>query len=197
MAAKSDSGKRQIIKKAARELFFHFGFTKTSMDDIAKQSDLAKPTLYYYYSNKEALFQEIVLEEAELFIDQVVESIPKDLTADKQLGMFFQTMHAGLKQHVKEMETMPEYLCEHSPHGEPIEEHLNELMKQKILPILQKGQESDIFQIKDLDTCAEALVYMTEFLSLDWIKNIPRKKQDKIVSESIEIMITGITRRGL
>jgi len=196
MATQSDSGKRQIIKKAARELFFHFGFTKTSMDDIARQSNLAKPTLYYYYSNKEALFQEIVLEEAEYFIDDIATSIPPELTADEKLRQFFQKMHSGLQDHVREMEKMPEYMCEHSPHGEPIESHLNDLLKQRILPILHDGIESQIFDVADADICAESLVLMTTFLSLDWIKNFPQKKQNNVVSTTIEIMLNGITRRG-
>jgi len=58
MTLKVDLEKKQKITEAAKELFFRFGFSKTSMDDIAVQSGMAKPTLYYYYDNKEAIFKQ-------------------------------------------------------------------------------------------------------------------------------------------
>ena len=43
--------KRECIKVASKKLFYQFGTNKTSMDDIAKQCQIAKSTLYYYYEN--------------------------------------------------------------------------------------------------------------------------------------------------
>ncbi|RMH77669.1 MAG: TetR/AcrR family transcriptional regulator [Calditrichaeota bacterium] len=120
MRSPTDQEKRVVIKQAARELFIHFGYTKTSMEDIARQAGLAKPTLYYYYPNKEALFQEIVIEEAHRVMEAVQSRLPAEAPADERLALFFRGLYEQLKGYARKMTDMPEYLCEHSPYGHPI-----------------------------------------------------------------------------
>lgn len=49
------------ILDAAITIFAKAGFSGASMDDIAAQSGLSKPTLYQYFANKEALFEAMML----------------------------------------------------------------------------------------------------------------------------------------
>ena len=48
--------KRERIHRAAQTVFMHSGFEGASMDAIAEEAQVSKPTLYRYYQNKEALF---------------------------------------------------------------------------------------------------------------------------------------------
>ncbi len=48
--------KRERIHQAAQILFMRHGFEGASMDAIAEEAQVSKPTLYRYYRNKEALF---------------------------------------------------------------------------------------------------------------------------------------------
>ncbi len=120
MATNNDQEKKLLIKQSARELFFRFGFSKTSMDDIARQCGLAKPTLYYYFSNKEAIFNEVVIEEAEGFMDSVEKKLPRNLPADRRIALFYRTVYRDLKAYAANLVDMPPALYEHSPHGRPI-----------------------------------------------------------------------------
>ena len=61
--------KRERIKAAAAECLARFGYEKTTMDDIAGLVGLNKASLYYYYKNKEAIFTEVVVQEARQFIN--------------------------------------------------------------------------------------------------------------------------------
>ncbi len=61
--------KREHIKKAAAECLARFGYEKTTLADIAARVGLNKASLYYYYKNKEAIFTEVVIQEARQFID--------------------------------------------------------------------------------------------------------------------------------
>ena len=61
--------KRELIKAAAAECLARFGYEKTTMADIAARVNLNKASLYYYYKNKEAIFTEVVIQEARQFID--------------------------------------------------------------------------------------------------------------------------------
>lgn len=48
--------KKMIILKSAEEVFKKFGYSKASMDDIAREAGIAKATTYYYFESKEDIF---------------------------------------------------------------------------------------------------------------------------------------------
>jgi AcrR family transcriptional regulator len=52
--------KREAILLAAQELLLKHGLRGTSMEAIARQAHIAKPTLYAYFPDKIAIFQTLV-----------------------------------------------------------------------------------------------------------------------------------------
>ncbi|WP_411822498.1 TetR/AcrR family transcriptional regulator [Leptospira sp. 'Mane'] len=65
MVKKADIYEEELRKKeileAALDCFLQFGYSKTSMDDIAKKAGLSRPLLYLKFKNKEDLFTAIFL----------------------------------------------------------------------------------------------------------------------------------------
>jgi TetR/AcrR family transcriptional regulator len=53
--------RRNDIIDAAEKKFFEKGLDGVSMDEIARELDLSKPTLYLYFKNKESLFLAVVM----------------------------------------------------------------------------------------------------------------------------------------
>ncbi len=66
MARKKEPERLQINKNKimnnAKKLFLRRGIEQTSMEDIAKETNICKATLYTYYHNREAIRNDIVLE---------------------------------------------------------------------------------------------------------------------------------------
>ncbi|TGJ98446.1 TetR/AcrR family transcriptional regulator [Leptospira langatensis] len=54
-----DEDRKKEILDAALYCFLQFGYSKTSMDDIAKKAELSRPLLYLKFKNKEDLFESI------------------------------------------------------------------------------------------------------------------------------------------
>lgn len=54
------SGKRDAILSAATRLFRQHGLRRTTIDDIARAAEVAKPTVYAHFEDKEALYVEVV-----------------------------------------------------------------------------------------------------------------------------------------
>lgn len=52
---------RERIYTAALECFIRNGVRRTSMEDVARQAGVSRPTIYYYFENKRALTVEAVL----------------------------------------------------------------------------------------------------------------------------------------
>src|SRR6185369_7844962 len=56
VTARGNAAKRDAIVRAATTLFSRYGFRKTTVDLIAHEAEVAKPTLYAHFSDKEAIF---------------------------------------------------------------------------------------------------------------------------------------------
>src|ERR1700754_1635231 len=52
--------RREAIIEAALDEFIARGFAATRLDDVAKRAGVAKGTIYLHFTDKEALFQELV-----------------------------------------------------------------------------------------------------------------------------------------
>ncbi|MDX2112400.1 MAG: TetR/AcrR family transcriptional regulator [Alphaproteobacteria bacterium] len=55
--------KYTAILRAASRLFLRHGYTRTSMDAVAKEADVSKQTVYSYFKNKDELFCRMIEEE--------------------------------------------------------------------------------------------------------------------------------------
>jgi TetR/AcrR family transcriptional regulator, mexJK operon transcriptional repressor len=56
------ASKRATIVGAATDLFLVFGYAGTTMEQVAERSSVSKPTVYRFFADKEALFQEVVFD---------------------------------------------------------------------------------------------------------------------------------------
>ena len=63
--AKSSESHRERIIRAAYTCFERFSVAKTSIEDILTEAKLSRPTIYKYFSGKEAIFQEICVIESQ------------------------------------------------------------------------------------------------------------------------------------
>jgi TetR/AcrR family fatty acid metabolism transcriptional regulator len=57
--------KRNKIINAAIEVFTEYGFHNARLDDVAKEANLGKGTLYLYFKSKEDLFMQCLLDGSE------------------------------------------------------------------------------------------------------------------------------------
>lgn len=76
--------KKKLILKTARVLLAKNGFAKTTLDDIANALGMKKSSLYYYYSNKEALIEDVMNHERENFCLLINDALNREgTTIDK------------------------------------------------------------------------------------------------------------------
>lgn len=192
----NEKNKKDVIKGAARQLFFRFGLTKTSMEDIARQCRIAKPSLYYYYPSKEAIFNEVVIDEAEKFIHSVTKKIPEELEAADKIAFFYRTYYQDLKKYAHELAHIPETMYESYPHGRPIIKKISEILKEKLFPLLIQGKEDGSIQTDDLENTASAIILMTNFLNMDWILRNDESSLERTLENVLEIILNGIRRNN-
>jgi Transcriptional regulator len=72
--------RRNDIIDAAERKFFEKGFDGVSMDEIARELELSKPTLYLYFKNKESLFLAVVMRGVVTLRDRFKAAVERETT---------------------------------------------------------------------------------------------------------------------
>ncbi|MDD0838203.1 TetR/AcrR family transcriptional regulator [Curvibacter sp. HBC61] len=88
--ALGDSREAQLLL-IARRLFAEHGFDRTSLRDIAEAAHITKAALYYYFPNKDALYERIVLESVELLHDKVAAAVSQAQGPVARVRAFMET----------------------------------------------------------------------------------------------------------
>lgn len=76
---------RERILEAARGCFSQFGFTKTSMEDIARDAGMSRGNVYRHFPDKDSLFRAVSREQAREFLEVVRERTAKLPTLTEQI----------------------------------------------------------------------------------------------------------------
>lgn len=85
--------RRMDILDAAEKLFFSRSYEDVSMDDIAREVELNKATLYLYFKNKEALYASIVLRGVEILKTKYLECMEQELSGIEKVMLMGRTYY--------------------------------------------------------------------------------------------------------
>ena len=88
MQPEQAQAKEHLILAAARKRFAYYGFAKVTMDEIASDVGLAKPSLYYYFPTKESLFRAVIGHEQEKFMRDIDVMLRRPASAGEKLREF-------------------------------------------------------------------------------------------------------------
>lgn len=84
MRAKDKNIRGKIIRNALK-IFAKEGFFKTTVDDIAQATDVAKGTLYLYFKDKASLYISVIEEHFKMGIDYLHRIEKEPMTSTKKL----------------------------------------------------------------------------------------------------------------
>jgi len=94
--------KEEIIRsefiEAASRLFQQYGMQKTTMEDIAKALGKGKSTLYYYFANKDEVFQAVVLKEIDDVYTAVYRNVSEFKTAREKIASYALNSFSEIKK---------------------------------------------------------------------------------------------------
>lgn len=97
MTERDELVKKEVLDEAQR-LFRHFGWSKTTMEDISKAAGKGKSTLYYYYKSKDEIFDAVVSREMDEVFRTLQEEVGKMQTAEDKLRTLCLTRFDILKK---------------------------------------------------------------------------------------------------
>lgn len=94
--------RRQAIVNAAEKIFFSKGYEKSTMDDIAAESELSKGTLYLYFKSKEEVYLAIILRGMKILrslFEEAVDSNETGLGKVRAIGQAYSKFHSDYRHH--------------------------------------------------------------------------------------------------
>lgn len=103
--------KRQDIIDAAERVFFTKGYVNSSMDEVAKEAEFSKRTVYVYFSSKAQIYYEIMIRGYRLLLNMLENCFSNELpqTAEEELRSIFFTLHSFSKNHSNYFSAIMEY----------------------------------------------------------------------------------------
>jgi AcrR family transcriptional regulator len=187
---------RNSILKSARELFAKFGYRKTTMEDIAMALRKGKSSLYYYFKNKEEIFQAVIELESDLLEYRLREVVSSEYTPKQKFNDYIIVRMETLRElnnYQKAMrdETYSDYLF-----LDDVREKAEKAEHEMVRSILEEGISTGDFDIKNLKLAAVGISTALRGLELPLFRGVEdfddfRLQLDNILS----ILFYGIMKR--
>ncbi len=90
---------RRQIMQTAMELFAERGYADVSMQEIAEKAEFAVGTLYNLFTNKEALYREIIRSHARSIYERLIPPLEENVSAEDRLRRFIRTHRSVFLEH--------------------------------------------------------------------------------------------------
>jgi AcrR family transcriptional regulator len=106
------------ILDAAADLLLRWGYTKTSIDDIARHAGVAKGTIYLHWPTREALFRALLQRERLRWTDDVLQRVTADPAGATLHRMFGHAARALAQRPLLKAVVMRQIDLTRLPHSE-------------------------------------------------------------------------------
>ncbi len=188
----SKTDKREKILQAAWGLIRHYGYNKTTIDDIAKGADVGKGTVYLYFRSK----SEIMLALTDLTNDRITRDLEK--IASKKSSPP-KRLRACLLHRIMTLYD----LVHRYPHSEDvIASMLPEIVERlegyvqrhgAILGnILHEGCGTGDFDVDDPEAGGQLLASLFEFLTPPYYRFRSRESLESFANQVVNLMLVGL-----
>lgn len=188
---KQDETKVDIIINAAQKRFAHYGLSKTTMNEIASDIGMGKASLYYYFPDKETLFEAVIKKELSTFIDEMNNMLESGIDAPSQLKKYVKLRSTLFSKYIN----LANLRSDSSDNDKPICARSLENFRAKeielVATIIQHGISSKIFKRIQKQEYAETLVNI--LLGLRLVKIKYKDASTKFDNEDYE----DLTKQGL
>ncbi|HHM06266.1 MAG TPA: TetR/AcrR family transcriptional regulator [Gammaproteobacteria bacterium] len=188
---------RARILTAAEQRFRQWGYTKTTMADIAGDCHMSAANLYRYFQNKQdiaAAFACQCLNEEETLLKSIVAD--NTLSAGERLQSFvLETLHHTYRKHEENprINELVETVCQ--KRQDIVEHHVN--TKLRLLgELLVRGMESGEFDSLDAESTAEAILSAITLFDVPFFMHLyPLSQFERKAQGVVELILRAVKKR--
>lgn len=194
--------KRDVIIEGAIKRFMHYGINKTTMNEIAEDLSVSKPSLYYYFPDKNSLVLGVIDKIFTDYFEIIEKDKSSDISLEDRLGIFIEVKHRFFQK----------YYMLHLSGGSPDSSLNSDELKSHFLKMKKKNElfHADVFQAaiekgeiaqtdvgKIAELYLESLAGITSLCIMHGNKELfPSKKEMKAMLEK-QLSLSKIFIKGL
>lgn len=200
--------RKNDIINAAERIFFTNGYINATMDDVAKEAEYSKRTIYVYFNSKEQIYFEIMIRGYRLMMDMLKVNLQKekDYTAIEEIKQMASTLYQFSNDYPNYFGAIMEYENSALDFQKGIPDHsreecyaLGEQSLGYLMDALKKGiKDGSVRSDLNVENTALALwaciigVFNTAKKKKSYIENYHGIKPEDLVSEAFNMMIRSI-----
>jgi len=156
---------RENVINAASIAFSKYGYKKTTLDDIAAFTNVSKTGLYYYFKNKEEVFNEVIKKEAAKMQEYLSEVINQENTPIDKIFAYVNGRMSFLERISNYYSALKNDLFEQLGAIYNNREEFDKIELQALIDIMDEGIKKGDFFIED--TYETAITVMMTLKSLE------------------------------
>ncbi len=184
----------QIVKEAAI-IFSHFGFRKTTMDDIARASNKGKSSLYYYFKSKEEVFEAVVEKEVVHLRKRLRLAINSSEDPREKLKNYVLTRMQTIKEVVNLFAALKSDYLNNLDFVDKIRRKYDNEEIEMFREILEYGILRNYFQIHDINLAAIGIVTAMKGMEPQLFEDDDKVEFEQRLVNIINILFYGIVKR--
>jgi AcrR family transcriptional regulator len=157
--------KRQIVESATK-YFSRYGFHKTTMDEIAKNIHKAKGVLYYYFKNKEELFNEVLKQELDTLKAALLKIVHSNKNSLAILTDYMLTRFKLLNKAVNYHETLKADFFEKYHFVKDVREDFESFEQVQLTTIIEKGNVEGYLNVKNIGPTVDVAMMIIKSIEI-------------------------------
>ena len=195
MAETTYKTERDRIVEASETVIHHFGFEKTTMNDIAKAIRKGMSSLYHYFTSKEQIFAAVLRKEVADLRGEFLKVIDAEPTPEGKIRAYIltrmQIFRSKLDRHMSFIEATAEryeLLMRMHQEYDPQEIRI-------VSAILADGVQRGSFDIDDIEATAAALVSALKSFEYPFDRAADAAATERNVDSMLKMLFYGIVPR--
>ncbi|HPD33873.1 MAG TPA: TetR/AcrR family transcriptional regulator [Bacteroidota bacterium] len=180
------------ILETAQGLFGKYGFSKTSVDEIAKKAHVAKGTIYHYFKSKVYLLEAVIKKEETILRNELEKNVNAAETPQEKLRAFIMTRFMFVKNLSNYYNAINEEYLVYDAFIKKVRQSDFNKDVAMIEQILEEGEKRFIFQNKNVYFTSLALLTAIHGLEYPMIINADLLDFESMVDELLHIILKGI-----
>ena len=186
---------KDIILHVAGKIFTQHGFSKTTIDGIARAAHKAKGSIYYHFKSKEELFQGVVEKEFQTLRSELIKTIDDGKNAKDKLTNYIIVRMKTISDLANFNEIIKtDYLDYLDFIGEIRKKYDNEEVV-LIKSILTGGINNKEFDLNNVELTAPAILTALKGLELPFFIEDKYNKLEIRLKELVRLLIMGLEKR--
>jgi AcrR family transcriptional regulator len=193
--AQSDPERRQKILRAAEQLLKHYGFSKTTVGDIARAAGVGVGSVYLEFSSKDEIIAELSLRSHAVVLEAMRGALGEQGDYAGRLACLLQRRIQTFHDYARDGQHGLDLVLCNCPAVGPVRERFREQEEALLAELLQAADAAGEFSVDDPQTASRVILRIFDVFTPAHVERPEMYKLMTQVSTTCKLLMRGLLRR--